>query len=259
LHLSSRFEGKSGERTLKGVSCKSVVDAAALTLALMLNPDAAPQQETAPREEAAPPPQGPEASEARPKTPAPRSAAPVADRSSEPAPSAPWPKWGGVFGHGGIRLGALEQPAMELALGGSFGWGPFATWLDASYLPSQRHGLVGQPSAGGRLWVASTGASLGYLGRAGVLHVGPSFGAEFSRLSGRGAGISDPRRGTVYWTSLRLGAEAALPLTTSLKLEGRVQGLLPLARPAVFVEDLGRLQRPARLGLRAAFGASFAW
>src|SRR3954470_21103132 len=46
LTLTARLDqGATGERTFTGSSCAEVTDAAALTLALMLNPDAAPPDE----------------------------------------------------------------------------------------------------------------------------------------------------------------------------------------------------------------------
>ena len=246
LTLASRFEGSPGERKLEGQSCRSVVNAATLILALMLNPDAVrePEPSAQPAETAPSPPEA--------------SAVPAASPTT-PSDGEPWPVSGAFGALVGVRSGALPDPALELALSVVFGVGPIRALVDSSYLPSQYAPTTPPEAGGGRLWVLSLGGSLGYHVLLGDVRVGPDAGLEVTRLQGRGAKLSEPRTGTVYWTSVRVGLTGGFALSTAWSLEARVQALVPLARPSVFVEQLGAVHRPDPWEGRAGLGISYSW
>src|SRR5690606_27174478 len=105
LRLRTELAGVTGERNFDGNTCQAVSDAAALTLALMLNPDV---------ETSADPP-------AAESEPAPR-AAPAVSEPAEPKPKPPPARArsggpsleGAAAVHAGEQIGILPAPGPEL-------------------------------------------------------------------------------------------------------------------------------------------------
>jgi hypothetical protein len=223
-------DGAPGERTFTGASCAEVTDAAALTLALMLNPAAAPADEVA--EPPAPTPRRPPV--ARP-APTPR------EPSSRPAPRLD------VFAglSGGARSGVL--PALSSEVGGAIGVSASAlsSWLSVTVTPTQ---VAHAPASayGGRLW-ALNGSWLGCwaaLDRAN-LQLGPCAGVGFTRLAGTGLGIVHPNHSQTSWISGTLGLSASLAVGSRLSFRALALGAVPAARPAFYLQGIGAVHQPA--------------
>jgi hypothetical protein len=234
LDLQTEVDGILGERTLQGRSCRAVADAAALTLALMLNPEAEQDvPESAPEAPASPPPRS---------TPAPHpDEQPAADTEH---PTLAWR----VAGHGGLHLGILPRPGVEFGLGLGVGSGPTSAWLIAGFDPPQDATVDESPDAGGRLWVASVAALGCYGPRFGVASIGACLGLELSRLQGKGVGVSDPDRAAITWASATPAVVLDVHLSRQLAVRAAGLGLVPLARPSVYLDDIGTVHRPAPVG-----------
>jgi hypothetical protein len=236
LSLLTELEGVRGERTLSGVSCGSLSDAAALMLALILNP------EVATKAPPAPPAEEPAASAATIAT---------ADHHH------PWPRTTWLVGaHGGVQVGVLEDLSPSIALSFGIGLGRFAMRLVPSLTPPQR--IYAEAGLGGRLWtegVAAFGCWATPLTRPVLT---PCLGFEVTWLQGRGLGVSHSRDAAVYWFSGELALFVGLPLFRGLMLEVGGIGLLPLNRPSVYLEDGETpVSRPASFGFKALGG--LAW
>ena len=230
LSLATVFDGLRGERTLSAASCKSLAEAAALTLALILNPELAST--------ATPPPVN------QPPGP-PRVAI-------EPSP--PRLVWQ-VGAHAGIVAGVLRDASSWFAVSLGVARGRASVRLVPSVAPPQDLFLATEPSVGGRVWVASL-SGLGCWavidGRRLVLNA--CAGLDATRLDGRGLGVLHPRDTSVSWNAGELATLVDFRLARRLLIELGATGLLPLTRPAVYLEGIGEVSRPAILGLRASAG-----
>jgi hypothetical protein len=218
-----------------------VAEAAALTLALMLNPEAEWQE----------PEPEPKAPESEPF----RRPAPQAQLRKRPvSPEEPQQMVGRVEGHVGAHFGIMPRPGVELGLGFGVAWESVSAWLLAGFgLPQEA--TVGQPpGAGGRLWVASAAALGCYEPNLGAARLGACLGVELSRLEGRGVGVTHPDRASIYWASATSALMVDVPLGHHLAARAAGFGLLPLARPSVFLDDIGRVHRPAPVGGKVLIG-----
>jgi hypothetical protein len=236
LSLLTEIDGVTGERTLSSVSCQSLSDAAALMLALILNPEVAIQKPpTAAAEEPAP------------------SAATIAHADHR----RPWPRPAWLVGaHGGMQVGVLEDLSPSIALSFWVRLGRLAMRLIPSFTPPQS--IYAEPGLGGRLWTLG-GAAYGCWATPLTWPVlTPCLGFEVTWLQGRGLGILHSRDASVYWASGELALFAGVPLVSGLVLEVGGIGLLPFSRPIVSLEDGATpVSRPAALGFKALGG--LAW
>ena len=227
LTMRTEQNGLQGERTLEGPSCRAVADAAALTLALMLNPEA---QQPSTADAPSLPPRRPGRVRPRPtRRPSPQ----LASRQVVVAGTA----------HVGLHVGALPTPGPELSLGIAGGRGRGSVWLLGSYAPPQEKLL--EQDRGGRLWMLAVAAVGCWQLTRGAPNVRPCVGAAFNRIQGRGIHIDYPRSGTVYWVSPTAGALADVPLGSWLAIRAAALGQVPLARPVTYIEGTGPVHRPS--------------
>jgi len=234
LTLVTHLDGVTGERTLSAPSCASLADAAALTLALILNPDLVPP---APDASPAPPP-------------------PPADAQAAARDRWPPPRWR-LGALGGIQTGAVQNLSSSFALSFGFGLGGFSLHLMPGLSLPQDVFVDAERKVGGRLWLATVTA-LGCWGAPiGWLTLRPCLGFEVTRLAGRGLGVLQPRDTAAYWTSGDLAILAGVPLGSGLSLEIGAVGLLPLHHPTVYLDEIGNVSQPAVFGFRALGG--LAW
>jgi hypothetical protein len=241
LALVTELDGVSGERALSGVSCGSLSDAAALMLALILNPEVAIK---------APPPAP--VREPTPQEPTP-SAATIA--SAEHDHQWPRPTW--LLGvQAGVEVGVLEDLSPSIALSLGIGLGQFAMRLVPSLTPPQK--IYAEPTLGGRLWAEGVAALGCWATPLTWPLLTPCLGFEVTWLQGRGLGVTKPREAAVYWVSGELALFAGLPLGRGLSFEIGAIGLLPLSRPSVYLENGDTpVSRPAVFGCKALGG--LAW
>jgi hypothetical protein len=230
LTLGTEFDGVSGERTLRGVSCDSLTDAAALVLAMIVNPGMAlaPPQPEAPS-----------------TTPA----------SQEPKDRAPRPVMR-VGAYAGLQTGVIEElsPSYMLSLGVAMGRLSFH--LMPGLTPPQDVTLPNS-QVGGRLWLATVDALGCWSPNLGRVVLRPCLGWNLTRLHGRGRGVAQVRETSVMWSSAELAVFAGLPLGRHLLVEVGGIGQVPLHRPRVYLDDIGAVSQPAAFGFNAVGG--LAW
>jgi hypothetical protein len=202
-----------GSRTVTSdaASCASLVSAAGLAIALMIDPDAG--------HAAAPPaPPPPPASRSKPKPPRAglvRSAAPAAEVR------------GGIMGAVAGAARILPEPALGLRVGGELGlWAELDLALSLSFFAQQRERLRGFDVSFG-LTYASLGPCYRFVDAARVQLAGC---AAFS-LGAMHAVTFEPERGRtseLRWTAASLGAQAAWLLVGPVTLRGGVEAVVPL-------------------------------
>jgi hypothetical protein len=132
--------------------------------------------------------------------------------------------------------------------------GPLSLTLAASAMPPQSAPVPKSPDARVELWLLSLGALAGWQTGFEQFGFGLRAGVDWTRASGRGVEVSDPKQGHVHWLSAQLGGTGTLALTEHVDLGSGIFGLVPLARPGFTLEELGEVYRPQPFGIRAYFG-----
>jgi hypothetical protein len=235
LSLTTDLDGVKGERSLSGSSCKSLAEAAALMLALILNPDL---EVAAPPAVATPEP-----------TPVVAAVATVNDRW-------PSPRWR-VGAHAGIQTGVLAVSSWPVALSLDVVLGRLSLRVMPSLTLPENVYLDTGVGIGGRLWLGAVAALGCFRASVGPAVLSSCLGIEVTRLHGQGLGVLQPREETIYWTSAEPAVLVGLPVWRGALLELGAMGLVPFARPSVYLDGIGQVSRPALFGVRALGG--FAW
>jgi hypothetical protein len=246
---------QSPARSVAASSCDELGDAAALLIALSIDPTldpsatapaaapTAPEPAAAPEPTTAPPPE-PAAAATKP--------APIAEPSR--AEGAPWQ----------LRLGAaLALWAGRLpgvAPGGqayvSLGRERASLSLDLGFFPPQHAGIAGS-EAGGELWLASAGPKLGYAFPVGAASITPRLGAELQFVRGAGSGVENPSSAQAVLVGVEAGTRVGVQLAQGWQgfAEGAVSALI--WRPRFVLDGVGQVHQPERLGLRFGLGAEW--
>lgn len=229
LSLRTQVGGTTGERVLTGQDCRQLADAAALILAMLINPEAAMEE------------------------PAPAPAAPP------PPPPAPQPRHTlGVGIDALLATGVLPRWAEGLALRVFYGKGLILVAAQiAGFLPQR----VDAP-----VWPKATASFIRLDSALQACATTPSdrrlgamlcLGGSLVRLHGRSAGVSDSDEATGYWIEAAAEASVHMQVTAHLRLRlaGDLRGLG--GRPDMAIMGLGSVYRPAAVNFRGALGADF--
>lgn len=232
LSLRTRVGAITGERVLSGQDCHELADAAALMLALLINPEAALPAEPAP---AAPP-----------AVPPPRS-----------LPPAPMRQRSG-FGCGlDAVLASAVLPGQGQGLAARFFYQRgllAAAGQVAGFLPSEKRAplLPGASASFQRfesaLALCAATPSAWRLG--GML----CLGGAVVRLHGESSSVSKPGQATAYWPEGLLAALGHLRLSSATRLHLAVELHGLGSRPDFAIIGLGSTYRPAPVNLRGALG-----
>jgi hypothetical protein len=242
LALVTELDGIVGERALTAHSCNSVVDAAAVTLALILNPDIDTSIAQAPKEGSAGP-----AREQAPAANAPANAQPVAAPPARSIESSREPVHWLATSALGLHFGVMPNPGPELTLGLGVGYRQWSVLALGSYAPPETVHLAGSPNAGARIW-HGTLAGLGcWSFSLAAPRLGACVGAAVTRIHGHGVNVSYANDGSTSWVSPAgsLFGDLRLSDHTAFRLSGLV--MHPLARPDTHLDNLGTVQRPSTL------------
>ena len=240
LTLLTEIDGISGERVIQGRSCSSVADAAALTLALILNPDIETAVDASTVSNARP--------THEPRTAAIRPKAQTTDASQPlPAPKSKQPiRWLGSSAVG-LHFGVMPRPGPDISLGLGAAYGRWSLLASGQYALPETVLLSGQDRVGGRLWHGTLMALGCWASAADAPRLGGCVGGAYTRVQGRGKGVTTVRAGATAWFSPTAGIFGDFPLSrhAALRLSGLL--LVPLKRPDTHLDELGTVQRPSAL------------
>jgi hypothetical protein len=225
LNLVTALDESRGQRQLTFDSCEAAAQAAAVVLALMLNPHASV--------------------EAEPTTAVTASHPPPARGSLEAAL------------RGGAAFGVFPGASPRLSVGLSGGLGPARLWLRASAGLIQTIQASSDNPAGARLHESSIGAAFCWEFLAASVGVAPCAGVDLHRVVGRGRGVSQPEDGEIGWAAGSLGLLGGVPLGSVVGVQVLLAAEVPFARPRVYLQDIGELLRPFVIGGRADLGLVF--
>jgi hypothetical protein len=257
LELATALDGAEGRRNLAGDSCQSVASAAALILALMIDPAAA-ERATATVERAdtqsappAPPPTAPSMTLTTPPT----TTAP-ATVTTKAAPAPPLALRPVARAFAGVVVALLPTPAAAagVALGARRG----RLGAELSFVATQeRHAAAAElTGAGGDFRLFAGGArACGQLGgRVVVWEL--CLGAELERLAGAGTGIAVPRTQAVTMLAGAGGLLVTLPLGSRLALSLDLDAAVRPYHPAFVLDGVGRVFQIPMASAFAALGLS---
>jgi hypothetical protein len=234
LSLQTKVGDTDGERVLAGLDCHELAEAAALVIALLINPEAgtsAPPQSTPPSPVPAP-------------LPSPSSSSPAHARSTL-----------GIGLASVWASGVLPNFAKGLAARLLYQRGTLAAAFEVTgFLPDDQHSQVlAQASASfyrleAALHLCANSSSNRRLGAALCL------GGAVVRLHGESMGVSAPGQATAYWPEASLAGSGHLRLTagTRLRLAADLRGLG--SRPDFDILGLGSIFRPAAGSVRGIVG-----
>lgn len=255
LTLLTELDGIPGERILRGTSCDSVVDAATMTLALLLNPDAQTKLEPEPVRETSDQ-TSPVSVRPTPLPNATRDVPTSITRAMQPAAMSSEPANRNATGKTlqfvtgaslGLDLKVMPQASPELSLAAGLGYGRWSTLAAFSYAPPANVYLPTDNAVGGRLWHGTLMAiACGSL-PAKPPRMGTCLGAAYTWVQGRGIGVANGRRGTTNWISPAIGVFGELPLLHRFSVMASATLLIPANRPDAHLDDMGTVQRPAAL------------
>jgi hypothetical protein len=232
LTLTTRAGALSGERKLSAPDCAELGRAAALVIALMINPAADPS--------AAP-------TVVRPAAPAPPAVAP---------PPAPRPERRFALG-ADLRLGSGELPGGAAGIGARFaaGRGVFSAQARGDFWFPRDASSTAKPSAGGSFGAADLSlAGCATAGRDGRLAPAICLGAALIGTHASGSGVSDPGSVTALSAGPFLEGAVRVRISARNALRAGVEALAPLSRPSFALAGVGTVFRPAALSLRASLG-----
>jgi hypothetical protein len=233
LSLRTRVGDTTGERDLTGRDCRQLADAAALVLALLINPDAA----LAP---VPPPPASP------PSLPAPPNPA-----EADPARVAHLAA--GI--EGALATSLLPGVAAGLSTRLSFLHGPLEVSLRAGgYFPKEQT-TAAYPGARASFYLLESALSLcARTSPTRPMSAVVCLGGAALRLHGESAGVSTPGAATAYWPEALAEVAGYLRLTrrARLRIGTEVRGLGH--RPDFAILGLGSVYRPGTTSLRGSLG-----
>jgi hypothetical protein len=233
------------ERTVDAPTCAEAADAAALIIAMALDPALDPafvpldqtppgraSQPTASQPAAAPSPAANTASEAPP----------VAAQ----APPLRFEARATLL----VDAGALPSPAPGLGAAAGLWVGRFRFETTGAYFPAQRRALA---EGGGDIGLGVLGLDAWFAPVLRPLEIHAGLGLEAGALWGNGFGVTGARSGSTLWLAARLGFGAAYAITARLGALVAAHAVLPLLRDR-FLLGSAELFVPGSVSLRLAAG-----
>jgi hypothetical protein len=230
--------GARRQRQIEHDDCGKLTEAAALVMAMAIDPERMQLSELPPPPASASPPAPVPPRATEPQRPA--ESRPVAWSVAVMGLGQAGPLPGSGPGIGG-QIGVAPLPSLRLAAGGSY-------WF------AENQSLAGGASADFWMWSAGVrGCSVHDVGWELMLCGGP----ELGRITGTGLGLREATTATDWWGALILGFWGGYHLSRRLDLLLGVEGGASLVRPRFGVEGLGQVFRPAPWLLRAGGGLGF--
>lgn len=238
--LTLEIETLSGAivRRVEAESCAMLASAAALVLAVVLDPASVLEQVTEPTREPTPP--TPPAVTPQPES---RPAAP----RREPA----------LGGHARVAFetGFGFLPSVDLGARASLGLRAdrWRVELSGTYLPP-RDVYAPDTTAGARLQLWTLGARGCYAPHVSRFEFPLCIGGELGSMRGDGLGISTPETSRARVSAAVLGVAVVLVVHRLAGLYAGVDGWIALDRPSFEIEDLGVVHEVTAGGVRGSLG-----
>ncbi|WP_437627837.1 hypothetical protein [Sorangium sp. So ce1151] len=259
LRLALRIRRPApGERVLHGDDCASMSRAAALIVAMSIDPDAVARNAVAQPQEA----DAPVARAPRPPPPAsdrPRAAGrpPPTKRPppTERPPAAERDVDGALWLSAHVEQALVPTLGIGIAAGGAIRSGWFRADGAAGVVPSSSGRIAGQAAgAEFRLWFLEVDTCARALGHPAVRVYLCALGRQHW-LMATGRQVDEPFHRTAPIFAMGLGSLIEADIAAPLRIEGALHAVAPLQRPRFIVENLeGTVYRPPAAGVSARLG-----
>jgi hypothetical protein len=266
LVLSTEAGGRAVTRALDAESCDAAADAAAVILALVIDPSRAlegpGETEGAPRAETD---GGREPDRAPSRVDA--GEAPDASRAaegSEREPGAPLGVSGPNDAGDAVRLslaaaivsdtGTLPRTAFGFAGGLGLGGGHFRGEATFGYWPAVSTTVDPVASRGGSFAMMAATLRGCAMADAGILSFGPCAGAGLTRLHAEAFGVTTPIAANSTWGAFVADATLRARIVPFFSPRLSAGATIPFSRPTFTVVGLGPVHRPAAIALQIGAG-----
>jgi hypothetical protein len=254
LHMSFRGGENPTSRTVTAATCDELADAAALFVALAIDPNLPVAGRPASSESGDGRGAAAAASATTPVVPLSPGAEARAARGPQPEP-APRPPLR-------VHVGALESiwfqrlpgvaPGLVLFTGLSrYRWRVSA---ELGFYPEQ-HADAPNGRTGGDLWLASAELNLAYALTQSRVQLAPYFGLELEWIHGAGTGQLRRDQGSTALVAFNTGARLEYSVSRRWALLARAKGSAPFSRPSFYTGDT-EVFRPSWLGIEIGLGAA---
>lgn len=255
----ARVELDGGVRTLRADDCETLARAAALVVAVSLDPVAtasavAAEQQHGPTPELAlgvPEPE-PAPAPARSRRPPPLASADQPARP-EPRPAAPTTTHS-IGMSGGIGQTIVPSLTGAVRLGHALDRGAFRLQTNLTYAPPRIVTYPDEPSVGGRFQSAGLGVRACFAPASTRVTVPLCAGLEGGPVIGRGVGIEQARRPVDAWVGGLASAAVVVRLHARVAVTVTAELIASLRRPAFHVGSRETLFRSPLVGLRGLAG-----
>ena len=264
-------DGTTEERTLSDRDCAVLADAAALMIAVALDPEVVLPTPESPATDEAPPPQKPEPRPESKPAPQPRKQPPPTPKPAAARPDClPGPTLlkrpaaernrlrptcGAVGAMFGLLIGPL--PSLAPGVGGYLAalWPRLRLELGASHWFEQSARGDADEAIGADLRL--TVADLGACYRLGFRRAGFGFCGRgtIGVMRGIGVGIVNPREDRLFWSTLGLGVRAGWSPVRRLGMFARATVWAPIRTTRFSVGGVGVVHEPSLIGFSALAGA----
>ena len=257
LQLATTGDGMERERSLGGQTCEELAGAAALIVALAVDPVGAATRAGVRSE---PGHDTPNAARAGADSPA---RAPdlavttggrdrASDGASRAAPAPSELRWVGRAS-ALVDAGALPHAAPGLGLMAAGELGSARVEVLGAYFFRQRATVAGR-EAGADVSLVAGAARLCAVPWRGPIEAGGCLGFEAGALLGEGFGVSSPDSSAAPWLAPEAGLFAAYTLTRRLGLTVALDALVPLARKRFVLTGVSEVFTPPPFTVRAGLG-----
>jgi hypothetical protein len=235
LDLVVRGEGSHMERTLHGDDCRVLTSAAALVIAVMVEPATVLEEvekSIAPEQHDSPPLREVETPRASP--------AAVRNRPG-----------GFMAVRGLVTWGGAPRTGGAVALAGGVRFARWRIGVEALLDVPRRAMLSDTEDAGARIGLAAAALRGCHTPGGERVEVPLCAGFEAGAMWATGFGLAQPKTAIVPWGAFILGTGLSITVHRHVALRIDVDGVVPVHRARFVVEDREPVYRPAPLGARA--------
>jgi hypothetical protein len=257
--------GRTGQRTFQAVTCRTVTQAAALALAIAVDPSVL-ERLVAPVEA---PPVEPLAVAQVPDAPVPAARiepseppplGPIVAAAPDPGPAEPSSRWRGLLGVAGlIDGGALPGPGGGIAATIGVLHGRFRGEVVGTRRFATRRAAAADPRVGGELSQWSLGVRGCGVPRMGAVELPLCVGVDGGQTVGQGIGLRDPLTSAQPWLAGLAEAGVAWPVRPWLALTARASLAVPVLRQDFAISGLGVVHRVGPVQGRGLVGLELRW
>jgi hypothetical protein len=239
--IVTESDGLHGRRKFEGDTCATVADAAALVLAIMVNPEKVAHRDLGP---------SPPSSEARdnaPESPAPQPRPPARHVEDEHA-------FVIVRAFGLSDFSTVPAPTFGTGIGIELGIHRLRVGAIAVAQPYQDVMFDDSTGLGARLRVTRVGTRACIAILRGAVEVAPCAGGEVVWMAGHALGVNKPENSVTQWAELVAGPEARISIGSGLGLVLDADAQVPIRRRDFAIRPPGIVHTVPALTTRATFG-----